>query len=456
MLPRQYQQAYGVHGKYQEQPQYMFSPFNLYQPLLPPRHLMYGFNTLGINTPKIIRPAVQIIQNNIQTNNSNSVPHITMNHKLVYPIPLAQNHLSQISWQDQKDIQLGIDIQKKPYHSLGSSLDLNLINMKQFQDQSLSELNLNRYNSTQITMKDIDSPTFNPLLLDTKYSSMESQILGDLNLIPEQDLLCKKMENQETHHPEEIRNFDIYKQQENLYQQVIDQNLYQDNGEFIQQSSLLQQSNEEEKYVINQERRTFVKNQAASYSFRLGSYPKRFELIYKNLLRDIRKYFWKQFNQMTDFNTFRRRQRRQQYYLQCLREFIEKIVSPDLISKSQISLESIIFYLGSLIYPKDMMSNYTKNSPERKEITTIHDNLYKFSFKRLQKLLNVPAVVLLMIVYVTNRGLHRINKNSKFNQQAPLYQEALVKMIQLSPSGLQILERANIQLSDFQSTLQIE
>ncbi len=68
----------------------------------------------------------------------------------------------------------------------------------------------------------------------------------------------------------------------------------------------------------------------------------------------------------------------------------------------------MIFYLGALIYPKDMAKNYAKVSLEREEIKTIHDNLYRFSLKRLLELINNPPIIVLIIMYLKEYGLSRI------------------------------------------------
>jgi uncharacterized protein YdhG (YjbR/CyaY superfamily) len=78
-------------------------------------------------------------------------------------------------------------------------------------------------------------------------------------------------------------------------------------------------------------------------------------------------------------------------------------------------LESLVFNLGSLIYPKDMLKCYTKEhsdelakelrkeikdkSPEAKNVITVYHYLYRFSLQRLYHFVSEPALVLLFDYY---------------------------------------------------------
>eukprot|EP00347_Sterkiella_histriomuscorum_P001971 403369965 len=184
--------------------------------------------------------------------------------------------------------------------------------------------------------------------------------------------------------------------------------------------------------------------------FKLNSCRNRFELIYKNLLRDVRKSFWLEFNQITDFNSYRRRQKRQVYYLECLEKYVSECIDHDLLERASISPELLLFYLGALIYPKDMVKNYNKNSIERKEILKVHSNLYQFSFRRLQKLIQIKPIIILLIIYLNKNGLQRIERNEKFNVERTIYSEALEKMITLSQNGKDLVKTLEITFPQVQ------
>ena len=90
----------------------------------------------------------------------------------------------------------------------------------------------------------------------------------------------------------------------------------------------------------------------------------RYEVIYKNLLRDLRKFYIVDFNKATDY--IRKKRRLQpDYYFNCLKAYIvEKGImesAPFSAAKMGTNIESIVFCLGSLIYPKDMLRCYIPN-----------------------------------------------------------------------------------------------
>lgn len=116
----------------------------------------------------------------------------------------------------------------------------------------------------------------------------------------------------------------------------------------------------------------FGENGARSYPLRfklaaLNELPLRYEVIYKNILRDLRKFYTADFNKMTDYIR-KKRKLEPEYYLDCLRLYISHrniIESAPLNGIAMgTSLEALVFHLGSLIYPKDMLRCYIPNFSE--------------------------------------------------------------------------------------------
>ena len=78
----------------------------------------------------------------------------------------------------------------------------------------------------------------------------------------------------------------------------------------------------------------------------------RYEVIYKNLVRDLRKFYSQDFNQSTEF--MKKKKFNPNCYLNMLRSYIEDKFSGQ-IDQLDFGVQSIIFNLGSLIYPKEML-----------------------------------------------------------------------------------------------------
>ena len=48
-----------------------------------------------------------------------------------------------------------------------------------------------------------------------------------------------------------------------------------------------------------------------------------------------------------------------------------------------IKEEDLVFYIGSLIYPKEMIAFYHQNPNKKGKVSKIYNFLYKFSLERL-------------------------------------------------------------------------
>jgi hypothetical protein len=89
----------------------------------------------------------------------------------------------------------------------------------------------------------------------------------------------------------------------------------------------------------------------------------RYEVIYKNLIRDVRKFYSKDFNESTDFIR-RKRKNSKQYFMECLISYIQIRIG-NLREQMGVNMETLAFNLGSLIYPKEMLQLYP-NNPEKR------------------------------------------------------------------------------------------
>jgi hypothetical protein len=119
------------------------------------------------------------------------------------------------------------------------------------------------------------------------------------------------------------------------------------------------------------------------------------------------------------------------------------------MKKCQVTKEALIFYIGALIYPKDMAKNYPKGSIEREEIQTVHDNLYRFSLKRMHDLINNAPILLLILKYLKENNLKRISSNPKLSPQLPCYKEAFDKIFAHSSASKRLFKSLGTTHADF-------
>jgi len=74
-------------------------------------------------------------------------------------------------------------------------------------------------------------------------------------------------------------------------------------------------------------------------------------------------------------------------FLAFVRMYLVRRFSKYLVNSS-IKVDDLIFDLGSLIYPKEMLKILQYKPLEKMRVIQIYNYLYKFSLERLQQLIN--------------------------------------------------------------------
>lgn len=82
----------------------------------------------------------------------------------------------------------------------------------------------------------------------------------------------------------------------------------------------------------------------------------RYEVIYKNLARDIRKFFSQDMNENTDYIK-KKRKNIDNFFTCCLQSYVDNNIGDHRYKAFGLEGEEILFVLGSLIYPKEMIKN---------------------------------------------------------------------------------------------------
>ena len=84
----------------------------------------------------------------------------------------------------------------------------------------------------------------------------------------------------------------------------------------------------------------------------------RYEVIYKNLLRDVRKYFTIKFNEATGYQKRRKpfpEVENSERLHRCLRFYVQQHFPSDLLAHLKVDMEELIFVFGSLIYTREIL-----------------------------------------------------------------------------------------------------
>eukprot|EP00347_Sterkiella_histriomuscorum_P007296 403349501 len=173
----------------------------------------------------------------------------------------------------------------------------------------------------------------------------------------------------------------------------------------------------------------------------------RYEVIYKNILRDMRKYYLKDFNQFSNYNKKKKKLQPKEYQ-KLIRDYIvsNQILESEPIHGAYIgtSIDKLTFYLGSLIYPKSMIKSLnpfseeqlsknlrkdaTLNPPICKDVIRIYHYLYRFSLQRLARLVKNPSMTKLFWNYYQKEGPQRITRSKTLRKYVIAYYEAAEKL----------------------------
>jgi hypothetical protein len=85
------------------------------------------------------------------------------------------------------------------------------------------------------------------------------------------------------------------------------------------------------------------------------------------------------FNRATDFIRSKKKHS-PTYFMECLRKYIQLVMGEKRVSFG-VSLEDCMFFLGSLIYPKEMLKLNIGDSVLKANTIRIYNYLYKFSLE---------------------------------------------------------------------------
>ena len=92
-------------------------------------------------------------------------------------------------------------------------------------------------------------------------------------------------------------------------------------------------------------------------------------------------------------------------------------------------MQDLVFNLGSLIYPKQMLKLLKDNTAAKAKVVSIYNYLYKFSLERLQQFLNNESLMLLFIDYLETNRFSRIHSSANMLKHRHAYYEACNIMI---------------------------
>ena len=139
---------------------------------------------------------------------------------------------------------------------------------------------------------------------------------------------------------------------------------------------------------------------------------------------------------------------KQDDYSETVKKFVKATFGQKMLDLFEIDMESAVFFVGSFIYPKQMIATVLDNDDEdsadklqsKQKILDVHYFSYKFSIERLQQLINEPSMILLVIYYTIVTQMHRIHIKQNTNRYKEAYYEAIELMINNSSHKAKIAD----------------
>ena len=158
------------------------------------------------------------------------------------------------------------------------------------------------------------------------------------------------------------------------------------------------------------------------------TFATRCDVIYKTLLRDCRKYFTE---------CFQMKSMRKAKKLSKLGTILESFVETYFTVHSQPVKREILFYLGCLVYPKEMITSRvglydengkilkgTERAKKVKKIRELHNFLYNFSMEKCEMFFENPYLCIIFRAYI-NGSPTRIETNSTMSKNSRVYRGAI-------------------------------
>ena len=162
----------------------------------------------------------------------------------------------------------------------------------------------------------------------------------------------------------------------------------------------------------------------------------RYENIYKNLLREVRRHCIAMFNKSTKFIT-KRTHIKEQTFFSYVDWFLNEVIGPETLASLEYDPKEATFLFGAFVYPKYATNSLTQLFPDLEssaldnlisEVNEINDTVYKFSLERLHKFVKKPFLMALFLSFTESSLLQTFLRKDGNSPYVESYQEAISKM----------------------------
>lgn len=157
--------------------------------------------------------------------------------------------------------------------------------------------------------------------------------------------------------------------------------------------------------------------------------------IYKNLLRDCRRFYANDFDDVTNYYKNKKELPRQMQNVSQFEESLKMYIKARMNQERKalnIKMKDLVLTLGGLMNPKEMIKLLGKDNVAILKVFQIYNQLYQFSFDRLSTFMNSNANMLLMLIYLKLNSFRRVHDSVNMCRYLEAYREAFKNIIMLS------------------------
>ena len=131
-------------------------------------------------------------------------------------------------------------------------------------------------------------------------------------------------------------------------------------------------------------------------------------MVFKTILRKIRKEYLKDFNEKTKYIK-QNRNKKPQFLVSKLTKYAQLLIGH---TANPLLEQELVFFMGALFYPKHLKTQYD-SSAKHNDIDIIHSALYQFSLKKLAHLEEYGAYCFLVSQFLKKNKQQLIKEAPK-------------------------------------------
>ena len=168
---------------------------------------------------------------------------------------------------------------------------------------------------------------------------------------------------------------------------------------------------------------TKVKREKILLKNKMGNEEVRSDIIFKAILRAMRRHYLNEFNSLTFYNS-KKRYKKITFLADNLKFYLNQAIFPQIAAsyRNKTFSEELIFILGSLFYPKTM-KKIEEGGEQCRQIDLLKKGLNNFKGKYLGLIKQYPSYQFILCQFVKTQGDRFLAENQTMKVQREEYRK---------------------------------